>query len=106
MDEVWSEVTPPRCPGCKTRFPRLLTLKASNEWNFKLRLECPHCLYEMDWLFTADDISDGWVESLMLQQQERYGDHVGDFAAWEDDVETYADPDAGLQLEFPDADWW
>lgn len=105
-DEVWAKIIPPRCPTCKIGFPRLLKLSVSNEWNFDLYLECNTCLYEMHWRFTLDDISDGWVDSLMELQETRYGDSVGDFAAWEDETLVESDPEAGIQLDFPDSGWW
>ena len=105
-DEVWAEVTPPKCPGCRTRFPRLLTLKVSTEGQYQIRLECPTCLYEMDWLFSQEGIADQWVEELLDLQDERYGNSVGDFAAWDDELLEESDPEAGIQLEFPDMWRW
>ena len=106
MDEVWASILPPRCPSCKIGFPRLLKLKASTEWNFDLYLECNTCLYEMHWKFGLDDLNDQFIDELMVVQDTRYGEHVGDFAAWEDETLVESDPDAGIQLELPDSGWW
>ena len=106
MDEVWAKIIPPHCPNCGAVFPRLLTLKVSTEWNFDLYLECGICLYEMHWKFGLDTLNDQFINELTALQDERYGDDVGDFASWEDSLETENDPEAGIQLELPCTDWW
>ena len=105
-DEVWAKSLPPSCPRCNVPFPRLLRIKISSEGNFNLYMECHNCLYEMEWRFGVDDVSDQWVDALMDRQQEIYGDDVGDFAAWEESFSVESDPEAGIQLELPDMDWW
>lgn len=105
-DEVWAGSIPPKCPACKLGFPRLLKFRISSEASFDLYMECNACLMEFHWNFTHDDFVDEWVEQLTELQDERYGDSVGDFAAWEDSLLEEVDPEAGIQMELPDMDWW